>query len=461
MGVTYKLTDEIVQFIIEQKQTTPQLSCRELVELIHGQFNLPVSKSSVHDVLKEHNISSPRGRKAKNKFEIPAEKKAQLLANLPVIVPAKSKDETQQPADKAPAKPAFKLPKEILKPLQAGEAEALSEVLLKAAFYDYFPSSQASLTYEEYKSNNSNNLRKEIEYRSLMVNAVRVTVEDQPPVYIDARYKTLANQLSGMIHQAPIERALTDMTNKLISGIETIVINKFTPNSHEILPPGLGACAGSRAAKSSADIALLNDKGDALAEFTGISVQTIKFIIGIDSKDIENKILTSVDQNRVEEARSYTRHAPQRFIEIEHPWPQGGMRTILLLTIENTIDRIIISNCPGAAPAASLVRQYIELGSAVPDLDGAAPPLAAETLGLEGILKEHAQDYLLGKRFLESEWEQVTRTIMDKRANDQICVFEPSHPGAADHLLSVLKRFNALALKDGYGRLIHFRLTSE
>jgi|GEM_PF-2730794 len=106
MGVTYKLTEDVVQFILAQKQASPDLSCRELVEQVGAQFHKIVSKSSVHDVLKEANITSPRGRKFKNKFQIPAEKKAQLLANLPsVMLPAVRPVEPVAPPLVLPAEP--------------------------------------------------------------------------------------------------------------------------------------------------------------------------------------------------------------------------------------------------------------------------------------------------------------------------------------------------------------------
>jgi hypothetical protein len=84
MGVTYKLNSDVVDFIIAQRKSRATLSCRELSELVLAQFQVAVSKSSVHEVLKEHNIVSARGRKPKgDTFKIPAEKKAQIKAQLP------------------------------------------------------------------------------------------------------------------------------------------------------------------------------------------------------------------------------------------------------------------------------------------------------------------------------------------------------------------------------------------
>jgi hypothetical protein len=82
MGVTYKLKDEVVEFIIGQKQAEPSTSCRQLAESASEKFGLKLSKSSVHDVLKQSGITTPRGRKPKNKFEIPQEKKKQIQVSL-------------------------------------------------------------------------------------------------------------------------------------------------------------------------------------------------------------------------------------------------------------------------------------------------------------------------------------------------------------------------------------------
>src|ERR1700686_1279378 len=85
MGVIYKLKAEVVGFIISEKKSNPLFSCRQLAELASQRFSLRLSKSSVHDVLKESGIITPRGRKPKNKFEIPQEKKKQIQVSLSQI----------------------------------------------------------------------------------------------------------------------------------------------------------------------------------------------------------------------------------------------------------------------------------------------------------------------------------------------------------------------------------------
>jgi hypothetical protein len=82
MGVTYKLKDEVVHFIINQRQSDPLSSCRQLAESASQEFGLQLSKSSVHEVLKESGIITPRGRKPRLKFTIPQEKKKQIQESL-------------------------------------------------------------------------------------------------------------------------------------------------------------------------------------------------------------------------------------------------------------------------------------------------------------------------------------------------------------------------------------------
>src|SRR6202142_3910407 len=101
MGVTYKLKDEVVQFIISQRQGNPLASCRQLAESASQKFGPHLSKSSVHDVLKEFGIITPRGRKPKDRFEIPQEKKKQIQVSLSQVklLPDQAGPETLLPPE--------------------------------------------------------------------------------------------------------------------------------------------------------------------------------------------------------------------------------------------------------------------------------------------------------------------------------------------------------------------------
>jgi len=63
MSNQYKLTPEIVGFIISQKKANPVLSCRKMVSLVNENFSLKVSKSMINKIMKENKLSSPVGRR--------------------------------------------------------------------------------------------------------------------------------------------------------------------------------------------------------------------------------------------------------------------------------------------------------------------------------------------------------------------------------------------------------------
>lgn len=64
MAKYYKLTEEIKQFIISQKKANTKLSCRGLISLVKEHFQINLSKSLINNVIKEHNLSSPVGRRS-------------------------------------------------------------------------------------------------------------------------------------------------------------------------------------------------------------------------------------------------------------------------------------------------------------------------------------------------------------------------------------------------------------
>lgn len=86
MGVVHKLNEEVVSFIITQKQENPQVSCRSLVSIVNERFQIKVSKSSVNAILKDAQLSSaigrrPLGERPPRKFKIPPQKKSELFSD--------------------------------------------------------------------------------------------------------------------------------------------------------------------------------------------------------------------------------------------------------------------------------------------------------------------------------------------------------------------------------------------
>ena len=105
MGVVYKLKQEVIDFIVAQKKDVPGISCRKLAELASKRYQVKISKSSINDIIKSVQLSSPVGRRPllENKlkrFEIPQERKKQILANFPkpeLIKPTQETTITETP----------------------------------------------------------------------------------------------------------------------------------------------------------------------------------------------------------------------------------------------------------------------------------------------------------------------------------------------------------------------------
>ena len=53
MGIVHKLKPEVLNFILENKQKDPALSCRNLTQLILDKLQIKVSKSSINAIFKE------------------------------------------------------------------------------------------------------------------------------------------------------------------------------------------------------------------------------------------------------------------------------------------------------------------------------------------------------------------------------------------------------------------------
>lgn len=58
----YKLSTEVIQFILNEKRNKPELSCRNIVPLVEQTFNIKLSKSSINSVIKDAHLSNAVGR---------------------------------------------------------------------------------------------------------------------------------------------------------------------------------------------------------------------------------------------------------------------------------------------------------------------------------------------------------------------------------------------------------------
>jgi hypothetical protein len=74
MGVIHKIKPEVLNFILENKQKNPALSCRNLTQLVLDKLQIKISKSSANAIFKENKLSMPVGRRQKHKkrkFNLP------------------------------------------------------------------------------------------------------------------------------------------------------------------------------------------------------------------------------------------------------------------------------------------------------------------------------------------------------------------------------------------------------
>lgn len=67
MGVIYKLRPKIKDFILQEKEKQPNLSCRKLASLAGEKFQIKLSKSTVNSLIKQANLSMPVGRRRKKR----------------------------------------------------------------------------------------------------------------------------------------------------------------------------------------------------------------------------------------------------------------------------------------------------------------------------------------------------------------------------------------------------------
>lgn len=141
MGVVYKLTPEIVDFILRQKKAMPELSCRNLVDIVKSSYAVVLSKSSINKVLKNYRLSSPVGRRpdgemaSKKKFKIPEDKKMQIFPGLEPerSLPSKKEPKASKGPARAPKSVSPKPPSEPRVKEPAMDVGGIGAIFLKAA----------------------------------------------------------------------------------------------------------------------------------------------------------------------------------------------------------------------------------------------------------------------------------------------------------------------------------------
>lgn len=67
MGVIHKLLPNVKEYILAKKQKEPQISCRQLSEIVSDKFKTKISKSTINNIFKQADLSLPVGRRRKKR----------------------------------------------------------------------------------------------------------------------------------------------------------------------------------------------------------------------------------------------------------------------------------------------------------------------------------------------------------------------------------------------------------
>jgi len=218
MGVTYKLREEVVHFIISQRQSNPLFSCRQLAESASEKFGLHLSKSSVHDVLKESGIVTPRGRKPKDKFEIPQEKKKQIQQSLSRVsvtrlLPAPEKVDLLAEASPLVAQNLPVEKSQALVPVMgvvatdeavetSPEYEGAGKIFLKAALWDLGIFSEEDIKETDWP------------YYLTYSKGINIVLKNQKSIFID--------------FPLPLERCIRETADGLINNVKPFIAGKVS-----------------------------------------------------------------------------------------------------------------------------------------------------------------------------------------------------------------------------------------
>jgi len=245
MGVIYKLREEVVDFIVSQRQSNPLASCRQLAESTSQKFGLNLSKSSVHDVLKESGITTPRGRKPKNKFEIPQEKKKQIQVSLSQVKLEPPPQEVEQHK--------VVLIADVTSPQQAAgteistEYEGAGQVFLKAALWDLGVFSEKNIKAADW------------EYYLTYSKGINVYLENNKNFFIEMRL--------------PLERCIREVADCLINNIKDFTVSKISDETV------FKACMDAQTGFNISRISIVDSNNHILSEFTNIMETKRRFII--------------------------------------------------------------------------------------------------------------------------------------------------------------------------------------
>ena len=291
MGVTYKLTEEVVRFIINQRQGNPLSSCRQLAESASQKFGLNLSKSSVHDVLKESGIVTPRGRKPKDKFKIPQEKKKQIQTSLSLVnlIPPQmdveqekalaspaaspSMSEVTLIADVLEVKESFQeVPKETTVLVQKEENETTAEyegagkIFFKAALWDLGIYSDENIKETDW------------EYFLTYSKGIKIVLENAKEIFIDL--------------PLPIERCIREAADGLVNNVKPLIIHKVSDEN------SFKSCMEAELGFKIEKILIMDKNDHEMIVFDNIMERKINYIV-IDRLFVESSERMVVERAKI------------------------------------------------------------------------------------------------------------------------------------------------------------------
>ena len=491
MGVTYKLTDDVVQFILDQKKLSPHLSCRELVDLVDERFDRVVSKSSVHEVLKEAHIVSPRGRKFKNKFQIPDDKKAQLIANLPQLViadipaitpPVETRfiASNEPKIESAPVRelelveeqlhlrvePMIPEPQPapvveqkpmpiILPPLEEGEIMSAKDFFLQVAFYDLFPKAWGAIkTPQELYNVDKGALDKEAAYRDLQVASFKVELNDTSSFYMDARQHTITRAFEDPIRPKSLEAATIHMADTLLNNLKPLIIRKL---EGEFLDAG--AYDFIKAMNNVVDkqinrIVLLDAAQETMIDFVPVAHVHRDFIMGVDAHNKDVNPIVAAQSATVQWASTYVLAEPLRFASAEILMAGTLLRGLVILSENNDPDIVLLSNMDHKISNQDLILTYMQTFATQ-----SSPIIPGQMQG-QDFLRTHAAK-LFGNAMFNEETDILSQTSIKTQYNATLKIITIEVPNSYDKkgdLKAACLMLNNLDVIDQQGRKIWVRL---
>ncbi len=499
MGVVYKLTQEIVDFIINSKKQDNNLSLNATVQKVQETFNKKVSKSAVHEIFKEAGLTSLRGSKSKTKLiatsPLPSIRPPVLSApTLKLEPPPLATAITQE---KKPTLPIIEAPQPVVAQAEPAQItntpqviekelvktdieEQKGNIFLLAAAWHLLPNFNTLERIEDMQAVQRNDLNLDWTYWQTQVKGYRIRFEDDSCFYINPQNGNLfqnGNFLKMVSevepqngNQFPIELAIKNMAEQWVNNLKPIVINDLHKNNIDDCVADV--CAGCLASskKRFKKIELLNTKGEEIASFDCLTKIKRQFILNLSPKVIE---LQKVVNNSLSLTESiYSPVLEKKFFFAEHLWasswigPDGqpiSLRAIGWGLESQQLAGVILTNMEARNSSGKILLQYAH------QYDMQTPQTFQsdsrdDLLILSGNFMQRMDEYAqILWQFKENPqgWESVKNLSGFELANDKNRVINLISPNGYEYL-DILKlacqKINNARVFDPSGRQIWMRI---